>query len=143
MHGGIRMKITMSHAQFLEWKNSDKTTIDIKLENLGIKNVKDFEKQLVVSVGTALFLINNPSVAIDASNIDLSGIDNLGNTFLNIVRNVGYWIALISALTEIIKTSMRSGNNANEIGKIIMKYLLIYASLYLMPWLFDLVKEAF
>lgn len=60
------MKITMSHAQFLEWKNSDKTTIEIKLENLGIKKAKNFEKQLVIGVGTALFIINNPSVAIAA-----------------------------------------------------------------------------
>lgn len=134
------MEVVMNHTQFLEWKYGSKTTIDIKLENLGIKDSKKFEKQLVIGIATTLFVISNPTYAFA---VDLGAIDVLGNTFLGIIRRVGYWIALISALTEIIKTSMRGGNNTAEIGKIIMKYLLIYASLYLMPYLFDLVKGAF
>jgi hypothetical protein len=134
------MEVVMNHAQYLDWKYGNKTTLDIKLENLGIRDSKKFEKQLAIGIGTTLFLVNNPT---NAFAVDLGAIDTLGNTFLSIVRRVGYWIALISALTEIIKTSMRGGNNSAEIGKIIMKYLLIYASLYLMPWLFDLVKGAF
>ena len=134
------MEVVMNHTQFLEWKYGDKTTIDIKLENLGIIDSRKFQKQLIVGLGVSLFLLNNPTHVFA---VDLGAIDTLGNTFLNIIRRVGYWIALTSALTEIIKTSMHGGNNTAEIGKIIMKYLLIYASLYLMPYLFDLVKGAF
>lgn len=134
------MEIVMSHKQYLQWKNNEKSTIDIKLENIGIRNGKTFRKELVIGLGTTLFLINNPSICFGA---DLGKIDILGNKFLEIVRRVGYWIALISALVEIIKTATRSGNNNSEIAKIIMKYLLIYATLYLMPWLFDMVREAF
>lgn len=134
------MEVVMNHNQFLEWKHGYKTTLDIKLENIGIKNSRKFKKGLIIGIATTLFIINNPSYVFA---VDLGAIDVLGNTFLSIIRRVGYWIALISALTEIIKTSMRGGNNSAEIGKIIMKYLLIYASLYLMPWLFDLVKGAF
>ncbi len=86
------------------------------------------------------YLINNPTHVLA---VDLESVDKLGNTFLNILQRVGYWIALLSALAEIVKTSMRGGNNTAEIGKIIMKYLLIYASLYLMPYMFGLVREAF
>jgi len=134
------MEVVMNRTQFLDWKYGGKTTIDIKLENLGIKDSRKFEKQLVIGIATTLFIISNPTYVFA---VDLGSIDALGNTFLNIIRKVGYWIALISALTDIIKTGMRGGNNTAEIGKIIMKYLLIYASLYLMPYLFDLVKGAF
>lgn len=134
------MEVVMNHAQYLQWRDGNKTTLDIKLENLGVINSRKFEKQLIVGIGVSLFIISNPTYAFA---VDLGAIDKLGNTFLDIIRRVGYWIALISALTEIIKTSMRGGNNTAEVGKIIMKYLLIYASLYLMPYLFDLVKGAF
>ena len=119
------MEVVMNRTQFLDWKYGGKTTIDIKLENLGIKDSRKFEKQLVIGIATTLFIISNPTYVFA---VDLGSIDALGNTFLNIIRKVGYWIALISALTDIIKTGMRGGNNTAEIGKIIMKYLLIYAS---------------
>lgn len=134
------MEIVMNHTQYLDWKNNNKSTLDIKLENLGLKDGKRFKKELIIGIGTTLFLINNP---VHVLAVDLGSVDKLGNTFLNILQRVGYWIALLSALAEIIKTSMRGGNNTAEIGKIIMKYLLIYASLYLMPYMFNLVREAF
>lgn len=135
------MEVVMSHSQFLEWKYGNKTTLDIKLENLGLKDSRKFEKQLAIGIGTALFLASNPSVVMAA--VDLSGIDKLGNTFLDIVRKVGYWIALIGAIKDIIKATMRGGNSTGEIGKIIMLYILAFGSLYLMPSLFDMVKGAF
>lgn len=92
-----------------------------------------------VGLGCTLFLINNPSIALAT---DVSGIDVLGNTFLGIIQRVGYWIALIAAIAEIIKVAMKGGNG-NDIGKVILKYVLIYASLFLMPWLFDQVAKAF
>lgn len=134
------MQVVMNHTQFLEWKYGNKTTLDIKLENLGMKDSKKLEKQLIVGIGITLFLASNHSYVFAS---DLSAIDTLGNKFLDIVRRVGYWIALICALTEIIKTGMRCGNSTSEIAKIIMKYLLIYASLFLMPYLFDTVRGAF
>ncbi len=134
------MEVIMNHTQYLDWKNNNKSTLDIKLENLGLNDSKNFKKQLIIGIGTTLFLINNPTYVLA---VDLGSVDKLGNIFLNILQRVGYWIALLSALAEIIKTSMRGGNNTAEIGKIIMKYLLIYASLYLMPYMFELVREAF
>lgn len=135
------MEVVMNHNQFLEWKYGNKTTLDIKLENLGMKDSKKFEKQLIIGIGTALFLVSNPSIVMAA--VDLSSIDKLGNTFLDIVRKVGYWIALIGAIKDIIKATMRGGNSTGEIGKIIMLYILAFGSLYLMPSLFDMVKGAF
>lgn len=134
------MKVVMNHTQYLDWKYGNKTTIDIKLENIGIKKIERLEKELIIGLAVGGFLINNPTVAFG---LDLGAIDKLGNTFLSIVRKASYWIVLIVSLTEICKTALKGGNNNAEIGKIIIKYLLIYASLFLMPWLFGIVEEAF
>ena len=134
------MEIVMNHEQYLQWKNGYKTTIDIKLENYGIKNSKLFKRQLIIGIGTTLFMVNNPCKTLA---INTSGIDTLGNTFLEVARKLGYWIALISAIVEIIKSSMKSGNSNSDLWKIAIKYLLLYASLYLLPTLFDMVREAF
>lgn len=136
------MEIAMNHEQFLQWRNKEKTTLDIQLENMNIRliNSKKLKKQIVVSIATALFILNNP---IRVMAVDLGAIDKLGNTFLVIIQRVGYWIALAAALTEIIRAGMKAGNSTSEIGKIILHYLLLFASLYLMPYLFNMVAEAF
>lgn len=133
------MEITMNRIQYLQWKNREKTILDIKLENKGIDKT-DIQKTIITGVAVGGFLLNNPT-AVYA--LDLSRIDVLGNTFLSIVRKASYWIVLVVSLTEICKAAIKGGNSNSEIVKIIVKYLLIYASLFLMPWLFDLVEEAF
>lgn len=103
------------------------------------RNLDKETKALEVGLGCTLFLMNNPCIALAA---DANGIDALGNTFLGIIQRVGYWIALIAAIGEIIKVAMKGGTGS-DIGKVILKYVLIYASLFLMPWLFDQVAKAF
>lgn len=134
------MKIVMNHDQFLNWKHGNKSAIDIKLENLGINWNRKTERYIVVGLAVGGFLLNHPSMVYG---LDLGKIDKLGNIFLTIVRKGGYWIVLIMSMVEISKAAMKGGNSNAEIGKIIMKNLLIYSALFLMPWLFDLVEEAF
>lgn len=134
------MNIVMNHNQYLCWKNGEKTTLDIKLENLGIRDSKKFKKHLVVGLAVSLFIINHPTV-IYAAGTD--GIDILGATFLSYIRKGGRWIAMICASIEIIRSGMRKGGSASEIGQIVIKYSLLYASLYIITWIFDLIEGAF
>lgn len=134
------MNIVMNHNQYLCWKNGEKTTLDIKLENLGISDSKKFQKHLVVGLAVSLFIINHPTV-IYAAGTD--GIDILGATFLSYIRKGGRWIAIICASIEIIRSGMRKGGSASEIGQIVIKYSLLYASLYIITWIFDLIEGAF
>lgn len=133
------MEIVMNHQQYIDWKYGNKTSLDIKFENLGL-NSKKLQRELVVGLAVGGFLISHPTIV---SGLDLGAIDKLGNTFLSIVRKASYWIVLILSLTEICKASLKGGSNTSEVGKIIVKYLLIYSALFLMPWLFDLVEEGF
>lgn len=135
------MEIVMNHNQYMELKHGLKTKLDIKLENIGIKNsIKVKRKALIVIMGTSLFLINNYTKAYG---MDLGAVDSLGNKCVFLMRKVGYWILLIASMKDVIKVSTRGGNNASEIGKTVMIFLLLYACLYGMPNLFDLVEEAF
>lgn len=72
---------------------------------------------------------------------DLGRINKGGLTILGLMQNLGYWIAIIMAATEIIKNLMQGDTKST--GKSIMKYSLGYGSLYLLPWIFDLIKSIF
>ena len=74
--------------------------------------------------------------SVNAANIDTAGIKILG-----ICRNVGYWMCLIMASIEIIKSLMQG--NTKGVSSIIVKYGLGYGSLFIMPWIFDLIKSLF
>ncbi|NRT76264.1 hypothetical protein [Clostridium beijerinckii] len=134
------MKLVMNHDQYLEWKYGSKTTLDIKLENLGIRNSKEFERQFVIGIAVAFFIANHPTI-VHAVNSD--GIDDLGATFLSYIRKGGRWIAIICASVEIIRSGMKKGGSASEIGQIVIKYSLLYASLYIITWIFDQIEKVF
>ena len=112
---------TFTHKEFLEYRNKERYKRNI----------------LAFSIATINFL--NPITA--SAEVDISKIDDLGNKFLNTIRGGGYWIILIIAVADVIKTAMKGGKN--EIGNTIIKYLLIYASLYILPLLFDMIREVF
>lgn len=133
------MKVVMNHTQYLEWKYGGKTTLDIKLENLGIKDSKTFEKQIVIGFAVGLFIIYHPSIVYAASG---DGIDPLGEKFLVYLRKGGRWVAIICASIEIIRSGMKKGSSASEIGQILIKYSLLYGSLYIITWIFDEIERA-
>lgn len=117
--------------------------LEIQRENTIISNRmnyvsqnKSFKHLISIGIGATLYIISNPAVAFANSGLD--GLDILGNTFLTIIRRLGYWIALICAIAEIIKMASQGGGK-EEILKVIMKYILIYAALFLIPRLFDLI----
>ncbi|WP_252237467.1 hypothetical protein [Clostridium sp. ZBS17] len=132
------MKIVMNHQQYLQWKNSDKNTLDIKLENLGVKDSKKFEQHVVVGLAIALMFISKSELAFADD-----GIDQLGNKLLYYVRKGGRWIAIICASVEIIRSGMKKGGSASEIGQVVIKYSLMYACLYILTWIFDQIDSAF
>lgn len=94
---------------------------------------------LAIGLGTTMFLINHPTLAFASDGLE--EIDKLGFMFLTIIRRVGYWLALICAITELIKC-VREGGDKQDIWGVFMKYLLIYAALFLIPKAFDIITGA-
>lgn len=107
-------------------------------------NNKKFKSVVIVGVAIGLCLINT-KVTGAATNTALNtdSIDKLGNTFLSLVRKSGYWICLVMGIVNCVKVGLQGGDKAGDIAKVIFKYVLVFASLYLLPFLFDLVEASF
>lgn len=74
-------------------------------------------------------------------NPDLNKVDKAGIMILTIIRRVGYWACIILALMDIVKNLMEG--DTKSIWKTIAKYTVAFLSLYLLPWLFDLIAGIF
>ena len=70
-----------------------------------------------------------------------TGLDAAGAKFLGLARSLGYWLCLIMCIIEILKSVING--NTRELGKIIMKYVLMFGALYLVPTIFDWIIELF
>lgn len=132
------MRVVMNHKQYLQLKNGEKNTLDIKLENLGIRDSKKLEQNVVVGLAIALMFISKSELAFADD-----GIDALGNKLLYYVRKGGRWIAIICASVEIIRSGMKKGSSASEIGQVVIKYSLMYSCLYALIWIFDQIDNVF
>lgn len=109
-------------------------TISQFLQKLNGEDKGSNYKKAVVSMATTAFLVNYPSIAF------ADGIDDLGNMFLTVARRLGYFIILTCAIVEIIKMAP-SGADKEDIIKVIIKYVLLYAALFLIPRCFDIIAK--
>jgi len=106
------------------------------------KNIRNYTSNIMVKTtekATILFL----AILFNAQKTYAAGkgIDNLGGTLLNLIRGWGYWILLIMCLVETIRAG--AGGDSKKILSIIMKYLLVFAAMYLVPSLFNAIKDSF
>lgn len=140
------IEVVMNIEQFKIYRNGELNLLEIKMINeldteIGI--IRDNNKKLYKYLVVALAFVLTVSISTTTHAVGLDSIDVLGNTFLTIVRRCMYWVCLIKSIIDIGKEVQKGGDNMGNIGKIIMKYVLAFASLYIMPYLFDLVKGSF
>ena len=69
------------------------------------------------------------------------GIDPLGITLLGLIRHWAYWILLIWCIVEVIKSGLEG--ESKKTLSIIMKFVIIFSSMYLIPSIFDAIVDAF
>lgn len=79
------------------------------------------------------------------ANIDdgLTRTDMFGQELLTIIQRVGFWIAVLGCLIEILVSVFKKGGGHKEIINIIFKWLLIFASFYIVPALFKYIIHFF
>lgn len=128
-----KKEITMTISDFINY--TEKSKFERFFET------KEFKGAVIVGLALGLILLNSKTAAAGETN--LNGIDKLGNTFLNLVRKGGYWICLVMGIINCIKVGLQGGDKAGDIMKVVFKYVLIFASLFLLPFLFDLVEASF
>ena len=136
-------EITMTIPQFLACERGEKSIKDIEIENglesvaTKIMNNDRLRKMAVFTIAS----LNYASTVLADTAEAVGRIDSAGNMFLGIIQSIGYWLCLIGCIMEILKSVMNG--SSKDVGKVMLKYLLIFAALYLMPFAFNLVKEIF
>ena len=134
-----RNPITMSVPVFMKLERKELTLKEIMATNTSetfvskIMENSRVKKAAVVFMATMLY----SQKALAAG----KGIDALGMTLITLIRQWAYWILIIMCIIEIIRAG--AGGDSKKILGIVMKYLLIFASMYLVPTLFDAVKNSF
>lgn len=134
---------TMSIPEFLQFTRGELTIKDIRnnhrMEHLAIKinENKVLEKFVVTLMASALYAKD----VLAAAAKEGQGIDKLGWKFLGLIRHWGFWILLIMCIVEVIRAGI-SGDSKKILG-IIMKFLIIFGSMYLVPELFEAIRDAF
>lgn len=138
-----KREITMTITQFLDYKNGSISLCEINEINKSLcKMSRKGYKILVTSVATILFILvrYNPVFAEG-----LVQVDKMGNQLLGIAQQVCYWICLIMGIKEIITELLKGDaiHNPSDIMRAIIKYAIAFASVYFMPYLFDMIKTMF
>lgn len=131
--------ITMTIPQFNSIQRGEMSYKDLEVDNLAGKILKNHRLTKCFVVATAL--INSFNVAYADVNAVSEKIDSTGNMVLGIMQSIARWVCIIMCLMEIVKAL--GNGTTKDIGKIILKYTLAYGSTYLLPFIFDAIRDIF
>ena len=130
----IKNNKTLVNLEFKSLNQKYKENMD--LINSKLNSDTKLKKIIVMTLGSVMFVnsVVNAAGPMDKVNV-------AGSTILGIARTICYWLCLIGCVMEIMKSVMQG--DTKGIAKIMMKYGLAFASLYMFPWLLDLIKSIF
>ena len=136
-------EIRMSIPQFNSYNRGELTLNEIKtinqVENIATKIMKN-ERVRRITILTIASI--NLMYKVSASSKDsIEKIDTAGAMFLGIFQSIAYWLCLLGAIMEILKCVMNG--SSKDVGRIMLKYILIFASIFLIPFAFDLIRDIF
>ena len=106
-----------------------------------MKNQKA-RKVLVVLVAVGLIALDLIMASKSVACINGAGLDSLdrvGNELLRIAQRFGKWVFLVVSLFNVIKDGVQGGSK-DLAFRTALKYLALYAALYAIPWLFNLIE---
>lgn len=138
-------KTTLSIEEFLKLERGEITLREIrknhrengKIERIATKIMRNDRAKRFVTVLLASALYAKKVLAATEG----KGIDPLGWKFLALIRHWAYWILLIMCIVEVVRAGI-SGDSKKILG-IIVKFLIIFGSMYLVPELFNAIRDAF
>lgn len=136
-----RKKITLSIPEFLSYERGEKTLSQIVDERKIEKLLSDPKIFKVSTITLALVMtISEKAMAVDVL-VKLSKLEEAAALVINLIQQVGFLICTIMALIELIRAMVKK--DLNEISSIFVKYILGFASLYALPWAFEIIRGMF
>ena len=106
-----------------------------------IEHIKRNKKKYMLLVTIIALTIDLSKFSSFALTPGVAAIDAAGQKILDLIRRVGYWIAIILCSKDVLKYCMRG--HVESIGSVIALYGMSFGVLYFLPWLFDLIKSIF
>ena len=89
-----------------------------------------------VAIVTIALVLNLSTVG--AASAAGPGIDKLGNLLINLIRGYAYYVLIIMAIVESIRAAV--SGDSKKVLSILMRYVLVFVLMYLIPQLFDAIK---
>ena len=114
---------------------------DVSYLDKVIDHLKKNKKKNILLVTIIALTIDLSKFSSFALAPGMNAIDEAGQKILDLIRRVGYWIAIILCSKDVLKHCMRG--HVESIGSVIAMYGLSFGVLYFLPWLFDLIKSIF
>lgn len=139
-----KREVVFNRDQLRAYRNDELSLAEIKYsDNMMLKVMSDESlKRTFVFLLACTFIVFKVNTPAAASEPNMDKIDGFGYRVLGYIRGFAYWICIIMCIAEIIKDIMQ-GADKSSIGKIILKYVLAFAALFIVPQLFDMIKESF
>lgn len=119
-----------------DFGRKEKVSLDSWIGNTKKKDTKLYKTLIFTVAG-----LNYASTVLADTTVAVSKINSAGYMILSVAQSIGYWLCLVGCIIEILKSVMNG--TSKDAGKIMMKYILYFAALYLMPFAFDMIRDIF
>lgn len=106
-----------------------------------IGNVEKKDTRLYKILVFTIAGLNYANTVLADTSAAVSKINSAGYMILSVAQSIGYWLCLVGCIIEILKSVMNG--TSKDAGKIMIKYILYFAALYLMPFAFDMIRDIF
>ena len=127
-------------SEFYKMEDIPKDTKIERVERIAGKIIKNDKLKKAVFI-LAIVLLNSGMISAAPAVAAGVGVDKLGNVLLGIIRSWSKWILILMCLIDTIKAGVSS--DSKKILSIVMKYVLLFVLLYMVPVLFDTVSASF
>lgn len=141
----LRKKLSMTIPEFCQLQRGNICIEDIEfnrqMERVATKIISNETKRKLAVFLLACGLMTIACISVYAATDPLKNIDVAGDTILTIVRRFARYICIIMCSVGCIKVA--SEGDTKSISKICLKFIMIYGSLYIIPWFYDLIEKTF
>lgn len=113
----------------------------LNIDEVGnIKQLEQLAGRILKSKTLKMAAMITITIALNISPVGAAGkgIDQLGNMLINLIRNYAYYILIIMSIVESIRAAV--SGDSKKVLSIVMRYLLVFILMYLIPQLFDAIK---
>jgi len=139
----MEILIIKNNHTIINWDSSNRSSLVKYQDCMSDVNVEILAGKLSKKARARRFLITLLGLSLYCGKVFAaqSAIDKLGWTLLTLIRQWAKWILILWCIIDVIRSGC--AGDAKKTLPILMKYVIIFASMYLIPEIFDAIALAF